>query len=319
MAVGAHARLGARRDMLDAFHALRFPSALRTGTGPSQKHASTTPEFVVTSGYVAGQASNYLARREGSQVCLRLTVGAGSAGGGCRGIHLRADIEVVGTGPWAVVTGLVSRRTSSVEALLAGGQTVAGDVVQGPPILGARFDFFSVELPRRSRGTVVARGAGEEILGRRRFDPQPLPALARGGSGDTRWSLLDREQSNGVRCIDFDNGHGDQASLCPTTVPGSRDIQATVVSLLYGRPLVMGVVSDRVAYVEVRYLTPRFVPARIRPFPSGFDSAGAALPPEYRLFTARVRSIEGAIVVAYDHDSNPIDGLPLEAGQGFGD
>jgi hypothetical protein len=319
MVVGPRARLAARQEMLDVFHSIRFPAALRTGVR-TQQHASASrpPMFVVTSGYVTGRPASYLARTHDAGVCLEVVVGPGPEAAPCRPIRMRGHIEVLGTGPWAVVAGVVSRGTVNVEAELAGGQTVIGEVVPAPPLLGADFNFFVVELPAQSRGMVTALDGSGKQLGRRSFGPPPLPMVARGGAGDTRWTLLDREQSNGVRCIDFDKGHGDQATFCPAAVPSSRDVQATVVPMLYGRQMVVGVASERVAYVQVQYLTPRFVPAQLRSFPRGFEGPGAVLPPTYRVFTAPVRSIDGAIVVAYDRDSNPIDGMPLEAAEGFG-
>ena len=43
----------------------------------------------------------------------------------------------------------------------------------------------------------------------------------------------------------------------------AREVQAAVMPMLYGRQLVVGVASGRVAHVEVQFLSPGFVPCRL--------------------------------------------------------
>jgi hypothetical protein len=319
MIVGSRARLLARRDMLESFHSMRFPAELRPGlTSPREVAGGAGPMFVVASGYLAGRPSSYLARATDGGVCLANVVGSGPATGPCPAIQAAGSIEVLRTGPWAAVIGVVSRRARSVQAELAAGETVAGEIVRPPPLLHAPFNFYSIELPLQSRGDVVAFDGAGGTLGRRSFDPPSLPVLKRGGVPGQRWVLLDREQANGVRCIDFDAGHGDHATFCPDAVPASRDLQATLMTTPSGRRIVVGVASARVAYVRVGFLTPKYVPCRLLPFPRAFHGPGAVLPPMYNLFVGSLASIDGAVIEGYDRRWNPVDGMPLGTGGGFG-
>src|SRR5439155_12736074 len=241
MIVGARARLFVRQDMLEAFHSMRFPSELRPGLATQGGTGSRVgPMFVVTSGYLAGRPSSYLAHAHSGGVCLNNVVGSGPATGRCDPIRMEGPIEVLGTGPWAVVTGVVARRAASVHAVLPTGETVLGEVITAPPFLRAPFNFFSIELPVQSSGVVTALDAAGNTLGRRPFDAPPLPVVATGGVPGKRWVLLDREQSNGVRCIDLDKGHGDVATFCPAAVPVSRDVQATLMPISSERQIVVG-------------------------------------------------------------------------------
>jgi hypothetical protein len=316
--VGAESGAGDRRHLLEAYRSIRFPLELTPGAG-AQTSRGGGPAFVVASGYVLGRPASWVARAEGGGVCLDRVVGSGPVTNSCLPVHARDDLQVVGTGPWATVIGTVSRRARSVEAELPDGETVLGEVVPAPPLLHAPFDFFVVELPIQSRGDVRAEDASGNVIGRHSFDSPPLPVVAHGGLIGKRWLLLDREQSNGVRCLDFDKGVGDQGTICPTAVPAFRDVQAAVMPLANGRKLVVAVASRRVAYVQVQFLNARFVPGRMISIPKVFRGEGALLPPIDNLFTIPIQSTDGALVVAFDSSWNPIDGLPLGTAGGFGD
>jgi hypothetical protein len=315
--VGAEAAPEDRRDLLEAYRSIRFPPALTLGAGAQ---GSASPAFVVSSGYVLGRPASWMARAGNAGVCIDIVVGSGPATKPCRRpIDSRGPVQVVKTGPWATVIGTVSRRAGSVQAVLAVGSAVVGEIVPAPPFLHASFDFFVVELPMQSRGEIVAADPGGNVIGQRPFDPPALPVVAHGGVIGARWILLDREQSNGVRCIDFAKGHGDLGSICPTAVPRSRDVQAAVMPLAGGRNLAIGVASRRVAYVQVQYLNATFVPGRMVSIPNVFTGPGALLPHIHAVFTVPIESTDGALVVAFDRERHPIDGLPLGTAGGFGE
>jgi hypothetical protein len=316
--VGAKAAPGDRRDLMEAYRSIRFPPALTLGAGTPP--AAAGPAFVLSSGYVLGRPASWMARAGNAGVCMDIVVGSGPARDPCRRpIDSRGPVRVVKTGPWATVIGTVSLHAGSVQAVLAGGGAVIGEIVPAPPFLHASFDFFVVELPIQSRGEVVAMDSSGTPIGERPFDPPALPVVAHGRGIGARWILLDREQSNGVRCIDFAQGHGDQGSICPTAVPSSRDVQAAVMPLAGGRKLVISVASRRVAYVQVQYLNATFVPAHMIHIPNVFTAPGALLPPIHAVFAVPIESTDGALVVAFDRFHHPIDGLPLGTAGSFGE
>ena len=294
------------------FRSMRFPAGQRPGSVSG--HAAGAG-FVVTSGFDLGRPVTWVARRSDRGICMQEILST-APNGPCRLIPVPRGVHVVETGPGTTVVGAVSRRARWVDALLAGGETVAGRIVPAPPILRAQFDFFVVELPLQSRGRAVARDAAGRELGEASFDPPPLPVIGHGGVPGRTWVLLDREQEGGVRCIDFDKGLGDQGSLCPTAVPSSRDVQAGLMPLRGGRNLVVGVVSKRVAHVQVQYMNSRFVAGRLIHLPTVLLHRTAVLPASYHLFVASIGPPEGAAVVAFDRAWHPIDGLPLSTGGG---
>jgi hypothetical protein len=307
-----------RRDLFDAFHSMRFPQALTPGVAP-RAHRISAPGVVVTSGYLAGKPASWLAFPGPDGPCLTQVVEPREIQQECTPLALTGELRVAAAGPWAVVVGLAAPDVRSVEVRLAAGDVALGELVPAPRLLGASFRLFVVELPRQSRGDVVVRDERRRVLQEAPFDPPPLPILAHGGPLGSRWVLLDREQSNGVRCIDFDRGRGDQGSLCPTSVPKSRDVEATVFPLARGRRIVVGVMSPRVKTVWVMFLDARFVAGRVIPIPAVFLRGGSTLPPRYSVFTVPVDTTDSALVVAFDENDDIIDGLPLGSDVGFGD
>jgi hypothetical protein len=318
LSVGPEARASDRTAALEAFRSLRFPPAISLG---HQRRAlgAPGPALVVASGYQLGKPASYVAWSSAGELCFAVVVAPASTAPCETLTGPFGDVRVIRTGPWAVVVGKVSRRVASVEAELAGGETLPGEILGVPAFLNSGFGFFSVELPVRSRGDIVVRDDSGDVLATTPFDPPPLPVIMVGGPLGSQWTLIDREQSNGIRCIDFDRGFGDIGGLCPGAVPGTRAVDATAVNLFANRNLVYGVLARGVHAVRVQFLDGSFARARILPLPPILTRGSATLPSGYRIFTAPVGQVQSALVVAFDREGNVLDGMPLGSDVGFGE
>jgi hypothetical protein len=318
LTVGPDARASDRTAALEAFRSLRFPPAISLGLRRATAGAPG-PALVVASGYQLGKPSSYVAWSSAGSLCFAVVVAPANEAP-CEALDGPfGDVRVIRTGPWAVVVGEVSTRVASVEAELAGGQTLPGEVLAVPAFLDPGRGFFSVELPVRSRGDIVVRDDSGNVLATTPFDPPPLPVIIVGGPLGRQWTLIDREQSNGIRCIDYDRGFGDIGGLCPAAVPGTRAVDATVVDLPGGRKLVYGVLARGVHSVRVQFLNGSFARTRIRDLPPILTRGPTTLPSGYRIFTVPVAKVQSALVVAFDREGNVLDGMPLGSDVGFGE
>ena len=318
LSVGPEARASDRTAALEAFRSLRFPPAISLGhqrTAPG----APGPALVVASGYQLGKPASYVAWSSAGQLCFAVVVAPANTAPCETLAGPFGDVRVIRAGPWAVVVGKISTRVASVEAELAGGETLPGEILGVPAFLNQGFRFFSVELPVRSRGDIVVRDDSGDVLGTTPFDPPPLPVITVGGPVGRQWTLIDREQSNGIRCIDFDRGFGDIGGLCPGAVPGTRAVDATAVNLFANRNLVYGVLARGVHEVQVQFLNGSFARARILRLPPILTRGSATLPSGYRIFTAPVGQVQSALVVAFDREGNVLDGMPLGSDVGFGE
>src|SRR5204863_8328493 len=119
---------------------------------------------VLDSRFDLGRPVTWVARRSNRGICMQQILST-APNGPCRLIPIPEGVHVVETGPGTTVVGAVSRRARAVDALLAGGETVAGRIVPAPPILRAQFNFFVVELPVQPRGRALVRDAAGRELG----------------------------------------------------------------------------------------------------------------------------------------------------------